>query len=351
MSQRNYTVNVDVNRVGYSPVGGDSNILVETEPEDETQVLDSNSVPDLFRPYVEEVVVKGDTTDVTFGEYDEDSESVVGERINRLYSESLSEDEFERETNSLAEALDIQMPATANEGVLFVVESEVDGGNIGDGPREVIVLLKLDTEEDQRIVLSEGGISSVDEEEAFPPRDQLQKGAVYPKEGIPPQDVTADIKIYQGTHSEYFEQFFDLSSQLPASVEQGRVVLGYITDVVREHTDRSVSGSDVSTLVEKAEENEGVVDQEVVADTVSEIAGAEISSESVLNGLSGSEFSRISLSAENLPQMMKHTVQSDSGEITVKYHSSVDDDDVSIDEDDNVIKIDGESIKTDWVER
>lgn len=344
MSQRVRSVDVEVNRVAYSPVGES----VSTD----TLIADSSAVPDVFAYYVEEVVIQGDTTDVTFGRFDGGSR--IGHRLENIKENTESESELRQGAKFLAEQLDAQMPASANEGYLFVVDADVSGGNISDSPANVLVLLKLDTEEDQRLVLDKNNdISEVDEQKAFPPQEQLQKGAVYPKEGIPPVNIPADIKIYQNSPSSYFEQFFDLSSRLPSSVEQGRTVLNYLTDTVRSELDREVSSQDVSTLTEKAEENDGIVDQDVVAESISEITGSEVDSEDVVSDLPDVDYPSISFEAGKLPQTFKHTVYGSSGgTITVKHHSSTDSDvDIQRNEDGVTVRVEGTEIDSDWVER
>jgi hypothetical protein len=297
--------------------------------------------------------VQGDTTDVTFGSFS--PSSPVKKRLEKVLDASGEDaDDIEDSVRFLGETLDEQMPASANDGVLFVVNADIDSGRIADGPRNVVVLLKLDTEEDQRIVLDQdsGDINEIDEDTAFPPREQLQKGAVYPKDGVPPTEVSSEIKIYQSSPSDYFEQFLNLSSVLPSSLEQGRDVLNYVTDVVSEELDRNVRSGDVSSLVSKAEENDGTIDAEVVADTLSELTGSKFEPGDVTDDLENGGYGRLSLGADNLPQMIKHTVTGGSSEITVKYHSSdTEHVEVERDEDGVEIYIEGAAENPDWVDR
>lgn len=298
--------------------------------------------------------MKGDTTDVTFGEFG--TSSSIERRLEAALDATGDDpdDSIKEPTRFLGKALDEQMPASANDGVLFVVNAEADSGQIGDSPRNVVIVLKLDTEEDRRIVLDQdsGEIRGIDEDAAFPPVDQLQKGAVFPKEGIPPTEVSGDIKIYQSSPSEYFKEFFDLSTRRPSSIDQGRNVLEYMTDEIREKTTRDIRSDDISTLVSNAEDNDGTIDDEVLAETLSELTESEYDAADIENDMNDKGYSSLSLGADNLPQMIKHTVIGGSDEITVKYHSS-DKDSVEIErsEEEVEIRVEGVSEDISWVDR
>jgi phage FluMu protein gp41 len=231
---RRRAVDVDIECVSYSPVGDmlDSTIEVQTE------FLESREIEDLFRYYVEEVCVQGDTSKVTFGNFTSSSE--IKSVLDELRQVAPEESEFRPRVVELAQRLNRVMTSNANDGVLFVARATLSGGNIAGGPVEVIAVLKLDTEEDQRLVLSDDGIDAVNESDAFPPRERLQKGAVYPKSGIPPQDMPGEMKIFQNSYSKYFEQYFEIESSIPSSTKQGRKSLRFMEDKVEEELGRKI---------------------------------------------------------------------------------------------------------------
>jgi hypothetical protein len=346
MSQRARAANVNINNVSYAPVGDRRDSEIEAEAE----YVDQDSVPDLFRYYIEEIVIKGDVASVTHGIFD--SNSTIEQLLQDCLDNDTSQQRLLDITRELAKRLNDQMPAAANQGVLFIARSTVSGGNIGGDSREVISLLKLDTEEDQRLILSDEGIGAVDESNAFPPHEQLQKGAVYPTTGIPPAELTGDIKIFQSSDSNYFEQFFQCSSTVPSSIEQGRTVLDIVDDAVNQELNRGISSEDISNILEKSERNGGIVNNETLGAALSDITGEQYTENEVDTLVSQEGLSEINIRQDKVPQVFRRTIYTNAGEVTVKHHSATDGNvEVSEDNDGVVVRILGNNHTREYVER
>lgn len=345
-SDRVETVSVDVHRVGYAPVGGQLEHTIEREAE-----VQNSNIPDMFRYYVEALVMKGDTTEVTHGTYD--SSSSMKERLDQCLSSigDNGDDRFQSILVDLATKLNDLMGGSANAGTLIISQVTLTSDNISTDSVDAIVLLKLDTEEDFRLVLSDEGIDEVSENNAFPPYDRLQKGAIYPGNDIPPLTRSGDVKIFQNSYSVYFQEFLECDTILPSGLEQAREALHKSESLMRNSQEEDLITSGFSAIYSNVEED-GTLTIDSIASALSDASDGEIDEEDVKESFKSEENLRnIQIDAENVPDKIKYTVHQDGKEVTVKFPASLSSH-VEVDQDSepNKIVIQGDRIEPDYVD-
>ena len=335
------TVDVDIEMVGYAPVGSRSHSSIRRD----AQIEQGSSIPQSFEGYIEEIAIKSDIIDVKHGDFT--NQSTVGNHLSTLLNSSNSQS-FQNETIALAVRLNGKMNGTAKDGTMFVAKAELDGPNSPHGPVDVISLIKMDDEGDYRIVQRSNGLDEVVEDDAFPPRERLQKGAIYPGNRAPPSSRQGDVKVYQRSFASYFENFFGFDTILPSSLKQSQEALDACDDIMRNTVGRSLEGDDVSEIINQANSQSGTVDQGIIESALNTVTNGSVSSSDVNAEFSSRNLSNLQINADQFPKYGKATVNTPNGEVTVKYPFSADRN-IDIDMSSNEIEIQGNHIDSDYV--
>ncbi len=332
-SERARTVDIDVHRLAYGPVGGETAGTIK----EETSIEDSEEVLNHFRYYIEDIVMKGDITKVTHGSYG--SESEFKNKLEKARN-TTDDEEFRTTLVGWAEDLNGKITGSASEGSLLAAQATLSGGNIPNAPLETLILLKLDTEDAVRLFQSEDGMDVIPQNRAYPSPSQIQKAAIYPGEEIPPHSKEGDIKIYQSSDSDYFVEFLQCSTLQQSSLEQARTALTKAEGLVKESVDREFDQSDFTEIISEAETG-GELTPQSIGTALEKNSDGNIDQQEVVEKFKeDSRLQQLEIDADDLPKKTKLTVQRNGREITIKYPSSVSS---------SVEKIDGEDGEDDKI--
>ncbi len=283
----------------------------------------------LFKQYIQEIVIKGDISDVTVGHFDDTDvdpyDWVEAVRNADIQSE---EQEFLDASKNISKKLNHMIHQAANEGVLFSVQAVIEdgaGGNIvEDGPHHVATILKLNLEEEQRLQLkSDNSLEELDLDDIFPEPNELQKGLCYPLIKVQDFRLPGDVKFYQKDNvSGYFQEFLECSSD-PSSLEQAKKVFDAVSEIKRDRTGELADGDDLTRFKDLQESTDGdVVGIDHITSVASDIVGSEVSSEDIAEKMDVDDPQSIAIDSTELPSKVKYTVDD---EIDVTFPSSASD--------------------------
>jgi hypothetical protein len=299
---------------------------------------DTASELDVFEEYITEVIVKSDQSNVTRGNFDSSrttTESALQTLCNTDYENGRSD--FCDAAFELARRLNDVLHHTANEGVLFAVQADVEGDTLMDDIDTVAVLLKLDLEEAQRVKLrTDNTLESVSFEDLFPEPEELQKAVTYPLIRTTSFRLPGDIKFYQkDTLSEYFHRFIECDIA-PATLEQAKSVFEAISEIKRERTGHRADADDLNRFRALREESDGgVVELDDITSAASDIVGDTVSGQDLADKLGRENPQAIVMDSNNLPSVVKYEVDE---EIEVKFPSTASER-VEVDEGEDEVEI------------
>lgn len=326
---------VDITGVAYSPIeyGLEShNQWQKTAGQETLEELD------IFQEYITEVIVKTDQSNVTRGRFDEpNTDSETHLQIVKDSDFESAQDDFCEAAEALSRRLTEGIHHTANEGVLFAVQAQIDGPNLLDEVDSMALLLKLDLEREQRVKLREdNSLESVSFEDLFPEPDELQKALTYPIVRTNSFRLPGDVKFYQkDTVSDYFHEFIDCRID-PATLEQAKSVFEAISEIKKDRTGRRADANDLNRFRELRDESDGgVVEIDDISRAASDIVGDEVSGQDIADRLGRDNPDGIVMDSNNLPSQVKYEVDE---EITVKFPSSASER-VRVEEENNHVEI------------
>lgn len=283
---------------------------------------DTASELDVFEKYITEVIVKSDQSNVTRGNFD--TLGTTTENALQTLCDTDSEDgqsDFCDSAFELSSRLNDVLHHTANEGVLFAVQADIEGDTMIDDIDTVAVLLKLDLEEAQRVKLkSDNTLESVSFEDLFPEPEELQKAVTYPLVRTSSFRLPGDVKFYQkDTLSEYFHRFIKCEI-VPATLEQAKSVFEAISEIKHERTGQRADAEDLTRFRALREESDGgVVELDEITSTASDIVGDTVSGQDLADKLGRDNAEAIVMDSNNLPSVVKYEVDE---EIEVKFPST-----------------------------
>lgn len=281
---------------------------------------------DLFKQYIQEIVIKGDISDVTVGRFDgSDVDPHDWIETIRTADVQAEEQEFLEAAKNVSEKLNDMIHQAANEGVLFSVQAVIEddgGGNIvEDGPHRVATILKLDLEEEERLQLkSDNSLEELDLDDIFPEPNELQKGLCYPIIKVQDFRLPGDVKFYQKDNvSGYFQEFLECSSD-PGSLDQAKKVFDAVSEIKRERTGELADGNDLTRFKDLQESTDGdVVGIDHITSVASDIVGSDVSSDDIAEKMGVDDPQSIAIDSTELPNKVKYTVDD---EIDVTFPSS-----------------------------
>ncbi|WP_152420152.1 hypothetical protein [Halorubrum distributum] len=218
-------MDIEIKAIAYSPIAYSldtsnqwQNIVTGAEADDLT----------LFKKYIQEIVIKGDISDVTVGRFDDTSiepydwvETIRGADV------STEGEAFLEASKNISEKLNDMIHQASNEGVLFCVQTTVEddgSGNImDDGQHQITTVLKLDLKEEERLQLrSDNSLGELDLDDVFPEPNELQKGLCYPIVKVKDFRLPGDVKFYQKDNvSGYFQDFLECSCLVERKTASG----------------------------------------------------------------------------------------------------------------------------------
>lgn len=319
-------MDIDIKGIAYSPIsypldnsGQWQNLMTGQEAND----------LNLFKQYIQEIVIKGDISDVTVGRFDDTGVDPHdwAETIRTVNLQS-EEQEFLDAAKNVSEKLNDMIHQAANEGVLFSVQAvleDEDGGNIvEDGPNHVATILKLDLEEEERLQLkSDNSLEELDLDDIFPEPNELQKGLCYPIIKVQDFRLPGDVKFYQKDNvSGYFQDFLECSSD-PGSLDQAKKVFDAVGEIKWDRTGELADGEDLTRFKHLQERTDGdVVGINDITSVASDIVGSEVSSEDIAEKMEVDDPQSIAIDSTELPNKVKYTVDD---EIDVTFPSSASD--------------------------
>lgn len=346
-SERARTVDIDVHRLAHGPVGDETEGIIEGE----TSLEDSEQVLEHFRYYIEDIVMKGDIVKVTHGSYEPDSSFKSKLEKARNITDG---EEFRTTLAEWAEDLNGRITGRASEGSLLAAQATLTGGNIVDAPLQTLILLKLDTEDAVRLFQSDDGMGVLPQNSAYPSPNQIQKAAVYPGEGIPPYSKSGDIKIYQSSDSDYFEEFLQCSTLQQSSLEQARTALTKSKALVRDIRDRKFNQNDFTEIISEAEDG-GELTPESIGSALEKNSDGDLTQQDVVDSFrEDGRLQHLEIDADDLPKKTKLTIRKNGRDITVKFPSSVSSSIKKIDTEDgenDKVVIRGDIIREEYLEK
>lgn len=312
-------MDVEIKGMAYSPV--ERNL----DNSDQWQETADNSVAnnlELIKKYVRQVVIKTDISDVTVGEFDGNTEPKEWLDTIKDSNFSRNESEFCQSAKRISEKLNDMLPPNSNEGVLFVIQAEIEGGNLlSSEPHQIASILKLDLEEEERLQLRDDrSLETLDLEDIFPDPKELQKGLIYPVVKAEGFRLPGDVKFYQKDNvSDYFQEFLECRTE-PASLERAKKVFKAIGKIKKEVTGQSVDGDDLTKFKELQRHSDGdVVGIDEITSVASDIVGDEVTGEEIAEKLGVDDPESIAVDSNELPNMVKYKIDD---EIDIKFPSS-----------------------------
>jgi len=314
---------IEIKAIAYSP------IAYPLDTSNQWQNLMSGSEADnldLFKSYIQEVVIKGDISDVTVGRFDNTNvDPYDWVETVRTANVPAEEQEFLDAAKNISEKLNDMIHQASNEGVLFCVQTVVEddgGGNIvEDGQHRITTVLKLDLEEEERLRLKpDNSLEELDLDDIFPEPKELQKGLCYPIVKVKDFHLPGDVKFYQKDNvSGYFQDFLECKSD-PGSLAQAKKVFDAVSEIKRERTGEFADGNDLTqfkNLQDQTDRDVAGIDQ--ITSIASEIVGSEVTSEDIGEKMDVDEPQSIAIDTSELPSKVKYTVDD---EINVKFPST-----------------------------
>lgn len=321
-------VNMDINIQGVAY----SQIAYPLDNSDQWQnLMTGQEVDDLdvFKEYIQEIVKKGDISDVTVGRFD-DTEVEPYDWIETVRTADIQseEEEFLDATKNISEKLNDMIHQAANIGVLFCVQAVIEGeegGNIvDDDSYRVSTILKLNLKEEERLRLnSDNSLEELDLDDIFPEPDELQKGLCYPIIKVQNFRLPGDVKFYQKDNvSGYFQEFLECSSD-PGSLDQAKKVFDAVSEIKRDRTGEIADGDDLTRFKDLHESTDGdVVGIDHITSVATDIVGSEVSNEDIAEKMGVDNPQSIAIDSTELPKKVKYTVDE---EIDVTFPSSASD--------------------------
>lgn len=346
-------MDIEINGIVYSP------IAYPLDTSNQWQNIMSGSEADdlsLFKSYIQEIVIKGDISDVTVGRFEDTSIEPYGwvETI-RTANVATEEQEFLDAAKNISEKLNDMIHQAANEGVLFCVQTVVEdggGGNIvEDGQHRITTILKLDLEEEERLQLKpDNSLEELDLDDIFPEPNELQKGLCFPIVKVQDFRLPGDVKFYQKDNvSGYFQDFLECKSD-PGSLDQAKKVFDAVSEIKRERTGEFADGEDLTQFKNLQDQTDGdVAGIDQITSIASEIVGSEVSSEDIGEQMGVDDPQNIAIDTTELPSKVKYTVDD---EIDVKFPSTASDRvQKNISEDGVEVTISGSDVDTQVLDR
>lgn len=346
-------MNIDIQAIAYSP------IAYSLDNSSQWQNLMSGSEANdlsLFKTYIQEVVIKGDMSDVTVGRFSDTSVEPYN-WINVLQDADISsqEQEFLSAAKAVSEKLNDMIHQASNEGVLFTVQATVEddgGGNILDGGQhQIATILKLDLEEEERLRLKDDrSLEEIDLDDIFPEPKELQKGLCYPIVRVQNFQLPGDVKFYQKDNvSGYFQRFLECDAD-PGSLDQAKQVFDAVSEIKRDRTGELADGQDLTDFRELRNDVSGdVIGIDQITLIASQIVGSEVTSGDIADRMGVDNPQSIAIDTKELPSKVKYTVDD---EISIKFPSSASEHVQQNRTDEGVeVRITGSDINTDVLDR
>lgn len=307
----------------YSPVSPD---LDNANQWKESVGGDVDEDLELFKRYVQQVVMKKDIADVTRGNFvTPNTDSKGWLETARTTDFGVSPDNFEVASKALAEELNSQIHPRAKDGVLFIIQATISGEVLLDNnEHQIVSILKLDLVEEQRLKLADDrGIEELDLEDIFPEPKELQKGLIYPIVQSEGYRLPGDVKFYQsGSVSDYFHEFLQCDIE-EGSLEQAKNVFEVVSELKKEHTGQSADGADTSRFRDlKDRSDSDIVGIDEVTEIASDIVGREVSRDELADRLGVDNPDALAIDTENLPSTVKYEVDK---QIRVRFPSTAED--------------------------
>lgn len=323
-------MDVNIHAMAYSPVAYE---LDNADQWQESLGAEANSL-EIYKDYIEEIVVKADIADISVGTFDGSGSPVEHCFTSLLESDYSSEQaEFDSAALELANKLNEVMHHSSNDGVLFCSQATVDGPNISSSdPEKIVSILKLNLEEESRMQLQDNReITELDWEDVFSEPEELQKGAMAPVVETAGFRLPGDVKIYQkDAVSEYFHEFLECEIR-DGSLEQAKDVFRSISELKEERTGRKADADDLSTFRDYTTMTEsGVVQMSDIKSAADEIVGEDVSEGELSERIGG-----VAMDGDKVPGVMKYTIDD---VIEVKFPES-EREHIEVEEGDNFISL------------